>query len=147
MSTPQPGSPAIQAHITRIAVETNSGLSDEAVAWIVERINGWIARYTYREAQVLELITTWVKAWAQPQDMDGQPIAVGATILAPFGKGGAGNGAYMRRATVVKILPPDHRGYGYWTRTLKLKALDDGKTVRHLYPKNCLLLQAAPDAS
>ena len=35
--------------------------------------------------------------------MDGQPITVGATILAPFAKGGAGSGAHMRRATVVEI--------------------------------------------
>ena len=137
----------IQAHVVRISTETNCILSDLAVAWIVERISAWIERYTYREAQVLDLIKTWVEAWAQPVDMDGQPIAVGATILAPFAKGGAGSGAHMRRATVVEIGEPEHRGYGYWTRLLKLRALDDGKAIRHLYPKNCLVIAAAPSAA
>jgi hypothetical protein len=146
-TSPLPTAADIQSHVVRVAAETNCVLSDQAVAWIVERISAWIARYTYSEAQALDLIKTWVEAWVQPVDMDGQPITVGTTILAPFAKGGAGSGAHMRRATVVEIGEPEHRGYGYWTRLLKLRALDDGKAIRHLYPKNCLVIAAAPSAA
>ena len=40
-------------------------------------------------------------------------LCTGATVLAPFSKGGAGNAAHMRRMVVEAVGEPDHRGYGY----------------------------------
>ena len=83
---------------------------------------------------------------AVPLDMDGQPITEGATVLAPFATGGAGNGARLRRMVVERIdADLTHQGYGYWTRILRLRPAEGGRLTPHNYPKNCLVV--APTAS
>ena len=79
----------------------------------------------------------------RPYDCQGKLIKVGDSVLAPFAKGGAGDGAYIFFGTVVAIEEPTHRGYGYWTRKLKLRGKrrfeTRDQTVTHNYPANCLL--------
>lgn len=141
MSTPLPLSDAdIAARIASIAGATQQLLTADDTAWIAGNVRRWLSHYAYQEAQLLDVIGTWVHACAAPADMDSQPIIIGAILLAPFSKGGAGNAAHMRRMVVEAVGEPDHRGYGYWTRSLTLRGLDNGKKIRHLYPSNCLVI-------
>jgi hypothetical protein len=75
------------------------------------------------------------------KDMDGSLISVGDVILYPIAKGGAGNGACICRGTVVEIAKEcTHRGYGYYTRYLKIKPKSGGKVFTHNYPNNCMVV-------
>jgi hypothetical protein len=72
--------------------------------------------------------------------MHGTPITVGTEIYFPTANGGAGNGPAIRRGTVTAIEPESHRGYGYWTRRLKVRQVANGKIAIVPYPANCLVI-------
>ncbi len=137
----------IEARIASVARSLSVPLTQADIAWIAENVRRWLKTYMFSENSLSDAIGSWVRGCAPTVDMDGQPIGVGTTLLVPFSKGGAGNAAYMRRMVVVEILMPEHRGYGYFTRTLVLRRADDGKKMRHHYASNCLLLAPAPAAS
>jgi hypothetical protein len=74
-----------------------------------------------------------------PKDLYGFEIQVGYSILFPVKQGGKGNAAVIRYGTVEHIQEPTHRGYGYWTRRIKVRAFDTGKVWTVDYPGNCIL--------
>lgn len=75
------------------------------------------------------------------KDMDGNSLNVGDTVLYPVAKGGAGNGACICWGIVVEIAKEaTHRGYGYYTRALKIRPKKGGKIFTHNYPENCMLV-------
>jgi hypothetical protein len=76
-----------------------------------------------------------------PKDLNGKTITVGARILYPTAKGGAGNGAMINKGTVEAIGEVKHRGYGYNTHDLKVRSVEDGKLKTVAYPKNCMLFE------
>jgi hypothetical protein len=72
------------------------------------------------------------------KDMNGLDLSIGDRLYYPMAKGGAGNGACIKEGAVEKIEEPTHRGYGYWTRKLKIRDYESNKIVTHNYPANCL---------
>jgi hypothetical protein len=78
--------------------------------------------------------------------MHGTLITVGTELYFPTAAGGAGNGPAIRRGVVAAIEEPSHRGYGYWTRRLKIRKADDGKIATMPYPANCLVITSPPPA-
>jgi hypothetical protein len=72
------------------------------------------------------------------KDQRGEKIVVGSKILYPMTKGGAGNAACIKEGKVEGIEQPTHRGYGYWTRKLKIRDNVSKKLITHNYPANCI---------
>lgn len=134
----------IESRIASVAAGLSQPLTAADTAWIAENVRRWLSSYMFNEKSLADAIASWVRGCAPLVDMDGQPITVGTTLLVPFSKGGAGNGAHMRRMVVVAIGEPAHRGYGYYTRTLTVKGLGDGKKMKHHYPSNTLVIAPAP---
>jgi hypothetical protein len=86
----------------------------------------------------------------EPRDANGTLLAVGDTVLFPVARGGKGNAPIIRFGRIVKIGEPEHRGYGYQTRTLNIRPQDgeSDKLVKYNYPGNCLFANqfGAPNA-
>jgi hypothetical protein len=142
-TSPQLSDTEIEVRIAGIAATQTMQLTAADTAWIAGSVRRWLSNYAFNEKSLTDVITSWVQGCAALVDMDGQAITIGTTLLVPFAKGGSGGGAYMRRMVVIAITEPAHRGYGYYTRALSVQGLDDGRKMRHNYPKNCLVLVPA----
>lgn len=131
--------------IEREAKVAGVELTDADRAWLRGMVMDWQRSSTPSTGQLIEIVRSRIRYVVPPVDMDGQPITVGCTVLAPWKSGGAGDGACIKRMVVVSIENPEHRGYGYYTRTLKLRG-QDGKKQSHFYPSNCLVIQPSTES-
>lgn len=72
-------------------------------------------------------------------DQHGTPIDYNDTVMFACAKGGNGNMPIVRQGTVIKIYPPRHHGYGYWTHRLAVSS--DGRAYQVAVPSNCLVVE------
>lgn len=71
-------------------------------------------------------------------DSRGELITVGCKVLYPMSKGGFAGAASIKEGKVESIDKPTHRGYGIWTRQLKIRDDRSKKIITHNYPANCI---------